>query len=142
MLFTRPAGCAGPQPIASCSYYPHSAPLQRRPGRHSCSRIVAMASSVEFAKYQGLGNDFVLVKRLFSCGTSYKRCYRVLVTLHVQILRWTTGTKRSCSSPQSRPCGFVTATLGLAAMGCALTGLTNIHFAASKHCAICACKRA
>ncbi len=33
--------------------------------------MTTTASTVEFAKYQGLGNDFILVQKLFRCSESW-----------------------------------------------------------------------
>lgn len=57
------SGCAGPSRVQR---------FQASRRRQTCSRHVTMstATAVEFAKYQGLGNDFILVQKHLRCLSS------------------------------------------------------------------------
>ena len=131
---------------------PCGARTRRAAGLRRLRAADGSGATVDFAKYQGLGNDFILVRiavatkpaavtTVAGCvgpgcalGGSQQQpaaaasCCRLLLHMLLSGIciflahRSTTGSRRSRLSRRSRQSCCVTATLALAAMGCARTG--------------------
>ena len=107
------------------------APAPQPQQRHASRGIRCAAATVEFAKYHGLGNDFILV---FFTPPSLSRpapddCplggFRpsmrpsLFVPTLCVLFRSITGIGTSQSSLPSRPCSYAIGTLALEVTGCA-----------------------
>lgn len=138
---------------------------------HKPAAAGASAVQLEFSKYQGLGNDFILVR----CQRCAEGCC-LMVVIRVRVVggrggrcvcmpcmctcgtarhtptlsptrfsrphrRWTTATSRSRSSPPRRPPGCATATLASAATECVVVSWAPLFWGRGGACWGCAWAR-
>ena len=91
-------------------------------GRPSRSFVACAGRTVDFCKYQGLGNDFILVRTIVRTikaqGQVIPQPWQILTL--TQCRRWTTATKGTLYFRQSKRRGSATATLEWAGMECEL----------------------
>ena len=97
--------------------------------RRRRSMTARAAQQLQFEKYEGLGNDFILVSSQtpHRCSPWLAARGRLAPDRQTRACRWTTGTRRSRSSARSRPGGCVTATLASAGTGYAAFRCLGMH---------------
>ena len=95
-------------------------PRALQPHSRGSLSTLCQATAVEFTKYQGLGNDFILVSKWLFIESYNHRIHRAGNGLR-QFGRWTTGTRRSLLYPPRRRSGYATGILASVATGYVLS---------------------